>query len=133
MGYAKRIIQAMVERNEEEPARTINVCYAPASRIKFLKNMLGYVCQWPVSIYDLSVSRSLEKLQSYPGPFQLNDIDENNMHDVLLCEKVFGYTRENFLKTWLNTPGSHTRVAFNKEGRILVNVVVKLAFFYEEG
>ena len=134
LGYVKSIMQVMREHHDEEPGSTIKVWYAAASQVEFLKKINGAVCQWPVGIYDLNVRRSLDKLQGYSSHFQLNHIDVNNMHDVLVYDnKVFGYTREKLLRMWLGSPGTHARVAFNKDGRVLGYVVVRLAFFTEEG
>ncbi|XP_046852700.1 uncharacterized protein LOC124445958 [Xenia sp. Carnegie-2017] len=133
LGHGKRFLQAVWERLDENPEIKNKAWYTLPVMAEFYKTF-GGVDQWTVGLYDLNVTRSLEKLQSYSSHFQLNQINENNIHDVLAYDnKVFGYPREKFLRMWLSTPGTHARAAFNKDGQILGYVVVRLTFFPEEG
>ena len=61
-------------------------------------------------------------------------LNEINVQDLYNYDSfVFGYKREKFLEIWLNTPGSHVRVAVNREGSIVGYVAVRVAFIQDEG
>jgi hypothetical protein len=109
--------------------------YATRERARQLEKEFGMIPRWPVGIYDLDIPKSLKTLREYnSNDCEVKDLNEVDMQDIYNYDtEVFGYNREKFLEKWFNTPGTHTRVAVNKEGSIVGYVAVRLAFFLDEG
>ena len=97
--------------------------------------MLGMNFRWRVGIYSLDISKTLETLREYnSNDCEVKHLNEVDMQDIYNYDTdVFGYNRVKFLEKWLNTPGTHARVAVNKEGSIVGYVAARLAFFRDEG
>ena len=90
--------------------------------------------RWTVGIYDVNITKALDKLPACTGVCEVKKINEINMQDLYKYDAyVFGYKREKFLEKWLTTPGTHVRVALDKDGAIVGYVAVKTAFLYHEG
>ena len=94
--------------------------------------MISY---WSVRICNLDIPKALETLGTHiPNDCEVKKVNQINMREVCSYDTdVFGYKRDKFLEKWLNTPGTHTRVAVNKRGSVVGYVVVRLAFFQDEG
>ena len=99
-----------------------------------VKTMFKMHCRWTVGIYDVNITKALDKLPACTGVCEVKKINEINMQDLYKYDTyVFGYKREKFLEKWLTTPGTHVRVALDKDGSIVGYVAVKTALLYHEG
>ncbi|XP_028416305.1 uncharacterized protein LOC114540228 [Dendronephthya gigantea] len=92
------------------------------------------ISRWTVGIYDLKITTALDALKGYTGCCEVKCISKINMEDIYSYDTaVFGYNRSEFLQKWLNTPGTHTRAAIDKEGSIVGYVAARMAFIHDEG
>ena len=132
LGYGFNLVDACLANSA--PFKNMSSYLIPELAAKVEKRY-GLISRWPVGIYDLNISKALDKLREYNSDScEVKHINDINMQDV--CDydtNVFGYNRIKFLEKWLNTPGAHVRVAVDKEGSIVGYVVVRLAFFQDEG
>ena len=115
------------------PIKNMSLYTNPQVGMK-VKKMWKMTCRWTVGIYDVNITKALDKLPACTGVCEVKKINEINMQDLYKYDTyVFGYKREKFLEKWLTTPGTHVRVALDKDGTIVGYVAVKTAFFYHEG
>ncbi len=110
--------------------------YSCPELTNWLEKSLNISSRWYGSSYNLDILKSLERLKtnldiSYATVKRINKI---NIQDLYNYDRfVFGYNRKNFLEMWLNTPGSHSRVAIDKEGFIIGYITVRIALIQDEG
>jgi hypothetical protein len=132
LGYGVNLAEACLANSA--PIKNTSGYATPEMARKFEK-WDAMISRWPVGIYDLDILKALDKLREYNSDScEVKHINDINMQDV--CDydtNVFGYNRIKFLEKWLNTLGAHVRVAVDKEGSIVGYVVVRLAFFQDEG
>ena len=131
-GYGMKLTEASVSK-DLGPIKNISSYTNPEVANK-VKNMFKMHCRWTVGIYDVNITKALDKLPAYADVCEVKRINDINMQDLYKYDtNVFGHERKNFLEKWLTTPGTHVRVALAKDGSILGYVVVKTAFVYHEG
>ena len=131
-GYGRKILDLGIANSA--PNTNLSA-YATPSIAKKVEESFAMIPRWQVGIYDIDIPKALETLRTYnPNDCEVKKVDQINMQDVYNYDTdVFGYNRDKFLEKWLSTPGTHTRVAVNKEGSIVGYVAVRLAFFQDEG
>ena len=131
-GYGRNLTELGIANST--PSTNVSMYTAP-ELTKKMKELFAAIPQWQVGIYDIDIPKALETLRKYnPNDCEVKKVDQINMQDVYNYDTdVFGYNRNKFLEKWLNTLGTHTRVAVNKEGSIVGYVAVRLAFFQDEG
>ena len=131
-GYGRNLTELGIANST--PSTNVSMYTAP-ELTKKMKELFAAIPQWQVGIYDIDIPKALETLRKYnPNDCEVKKVDQINMQDVYNYDTdVFGYNRDKFLEKWLSTPGTHTRVAVNKEGSIVGYVAVRLAFFQDEG
>ena len=131
-GYGRKLIESCIASSA--PSTNVSMYTAP-DLAKKMEEVFAVIPRWPVGIYDIDIPKALKTLRTYnPNDCEVKNIDQINMLDIYNYDTdVFGYNRDKFLEKWLKTPGTHTRVAVNKEGSIVGYVAVRLAFFQDEG
>ena len=131
-GYGLKLTEACTF-TDFDPIKNRSTYMPPEMAVK-VKTMLKMHCRWTMEIYDVNVTKALDKLPACTGVCKVKKINEINMQDLYKYDTyVFGYKREKFLEKWLTTPGTHVRVALDKDGYIVGYVAVKTAFLYYEG
>jgi ribosomal-protein-alanine N-acetyltransferase len=132
LGFGVILTKACIDNSA--PYTNLSLYTTPGIARK-VEKPLGMNFRWRVGIYYLDIPKSLKTLREYnSNDCEVKNLNEVDMQDIYNYDTdVFGYNREKFLEKWFNTPGTHTRVAVNKEGSIVGYVAARLAFIRDEG
>ncbi len=132
LGYGRNLTDPFLANSV--PKNIVSL-YATPKMARKLEKAFAMVSRWPVGIYDVNILTALETLKTYNSDgCEVRHMNKVNMQDIYNYDTdIFGYNRVKFLEKWFNTPGTHSRVALNKEGSIVGYVAVRTAFFQEEG
>ena len=132
LGYGVKLTEACLANSA--PIKNMSA-YATAEMARKYEKIYAMISRWVVGKYDLNISKALDTLREYNlDSYEVKHINKVNMQDIYNYDTdVFGYNRGKFLEKWLNTRGSHARIAVNQEGSIVGYVAARVAFFQDEG
>jgi hypothetical protein len=133
LGYGGKLFEVFIA--DSSPIENMSA-YSVPEMVKKYQSRYGAIPRWTVEGSDVNIPEALDALRAYSpsAECKVMNLDQIDMQRVYNYDtEVFGYNRVKFLEKWFNTPGTHTRVAVNKEGSIVGYVAVRLAFVRDEG